>query len=225
MVSSYSTLTPWAIGFFQTCKCLGMITAIVLYCRKQNVANFAVISPASLETHTVIINISPLAFIFSSPIPQKWFMFGMCVQFGSAFQVTNFISLISFWLYSSSDILISFFFQVINFIFMLSWYSLLQEYKSMLKSTVCLTIWRWEARTSLHSLTLKERRKLLLTCVGIHAKLKQKKRMKHSSIEWRSNSPMSHDIFCMILDLRRRTAGELISWHSSSGEWGCSLYF
>ena len=71
MVSSYSTLTPGAIGFFQTCKCLGMITAIVLYCREQNVANFAVISPASLETHTVIINISTLAFIFPTSIPQK----------------------------------------------------------------------------------------------------------------------------------------------------------
>ena len=113
MVSSYSTLTPWAIGFFQTCKCLGMITAIVLYCRKQNVANFAVISPASLETHTVIINISPLAFIFSTSSPQKWFMFGICVQFESTFQATNFISLVSFLLYSSSDILISFFFRLL----------------------------------------------------------------------------------------------------------------
>ena len=61
-------------------------------------------------------------------------------------------------------------------------------------------------------------------CGGSIVKLKQKDKIKHSLIKWRSNSPMSHDIFCMILDLWRRTAGELISWHSSSGEWGCSLY-
>ena len=48
-------------------------------------------------------------------------------------------------------------------------------------------------------------------CGGSIVKLKQKKTIKHSLIKTRSNSPMSHDIFCMILDLWRRMAGELIS--------------
>ena len=61
-------------------------------------------------------------------------------------------------------------------------------------------------------------------CGGSIVKLKQKDKIKHSLIKWRSNSPMSHDIFCMILDLWRRMADELISWHSSSGEWGSSRY-
>ena len=202
-----------------------MINAIVPYCRKHNVSKFCCNFPC---------------FTWNSYCNYQYFTFGLhfllshstkmihvwnfcsvwkCISSNQFYKPHQFLTLQQFWYLNK------FFFQVINFIFMLSWYSLCQEYKSMLKSTVCLTIWRWEARTSLHSLTLKERRKLLLTCVGIHAKLKQKKRMKHSSIEWRSNSPMSHDIFCMILDLWRRTAGELISWHSSSGEWGCSPYF
>ena len=189
--------------------------------------NFAIMSPSLLETNKIIINVSKIALLDTNFVLHFLHFYSSkilhCVQFESTFQISNYKRLINFWLYSSSGTLIIYFRWLIVFLWSLD--SLCQGYKSTPKSTVCLMIWRWEANTSLHYLTLKERIKLLLTCVGIHAKLKQKKRMKHSSIEWRSNSPMSHDIFCMILDLWRRTAGELISWHSSSGEWGCSLYF
>ena len=65
--------------------------------------NFAVIFPSLLENHNVIINISKLALldtsiglIFSISIEQKCFIFGICVQFESTFQISNFISLTNF---------------------------------------------------------------------------------------------------------------------------------
>ena len=63
-------------------------------------ANFAVISPALLETHNVFINISTLAFAFSPLVVHKNASFLEFGQFESTFQITNFISLISFLLYS-----------------------------------------------------------------------------------------------------------------------------
>ena len=65
--------------------------------------NFAVISPSLLENHIIIINISKLAlfdtnfgFNFSISNEQKCFIFGICVQFESTFQISNFISLTNF---------------------------------------------------------------------------------------------------------------------------------
>ena len=80
-----------------------------LFEKAECIANFSVISPGLLETPNVIINIQKipllgtnliLAFVFSTSIGEKCFIFGTCVQFESAFQISNFISLVSFLLYT-----------------------------------------------------------------------------------------------------------------------------
>ena len=62
-------------------------------------ANFVVISPRLLENQSDF-KISSLdtnfGFNFLHFIEQKCFIFGICVQFESTFQISNFISLTSF---------------------------------------------------------------------------------------------------------------------------------
>ena len=62
-------------------------------------ANFVVISPRILENQSDF-KISSLdtnfGFNFSISIEQKCFIFGICVQFESSFQISNFTSLTNF---------------------------------------------------------------------------------------------------------------------------------